>query len=188
MTFDDLAAGRGNTVHRPRIVQALDIGRPPEHDLRTIMDAILYVDRTGIPWRYLPHDYPPWQTVYGYFRTWRDEELFTRLPGLPHRLVRVHQGRPAESSATVIDAQSVKTSTQSSGRRPEHRRRQEDRRPQAQHRGRHPRTASGGAGHRRLRPRLDRRHHPDRPAGHRPSRDPLDLGGPEGQRLLARHR
>jgi transposase len=38
---------------------ALDIGRPPEHDLRTIMDAIVYVDRTGIPWRYLPHDYPP---------------------------------------------------------------------------------------------------------------------------------
>jgi transposase len=37
---------------------ALDIGRPPEHDLRTIMDAIVYVDRTGIPWRYLPHDYP----------------------------------------------------------------------------------------------------------------------------------
>lgn len=43
----------------------LDIGCPPEHDLRTIMDAILYVDRTGIPWRYLPHDYPPflWNQV-----------------------------------------------------------------------------------------------------------------------------
>ncbi|GAA4778709.1 hypothetical protein GCM10023329_29710 [Streptomyces sanyensis] len=39
--------------------KGLDIGRPPEHDLRRIMDAILYVDRTGIPWRYLPHDFPP---------------------------------------------------------------------------------------------------------------------------------
>jgi transposase len=37
-----------------------------EHDLRRIMDAILYVDRTGIPWRYLPHDFAPWETVYGY--------------------------------------------------------------------------------------------------------------------------
>jgi transposase len=41
----------------------LDIGRPPEHDLRVLVDAILYLDRTGIAWRYLPHDYPPWQTV-----------------------------------------------------------------------------------------------------------------------------
>ncbi len=39
--------------------RGLDIGRPCEHDLRTIMNAILYVDRTGIPWRYLPHEYPP---------------------------------------------------------------------------------------------------------------------------------
>lgn len=41
--------------------RALDIGRPPEHNLRHLMDAIVYVDRTGIPWRYPPHDYPPWQ-------------------------------------------------------------------------------------------------------------------------------
>lgn len=46
---------------------ALDIGRPPEHELREIMNAILYVDRTGVQWRYLPHDFPPWETVYGYF-------------------------------------------------------------------------------------------------------------------------
>ncbi|MEV0663800.1 IS5 family transposase [Actinomadura luteofluorescens] len=89
----------------------LDIGRPPEHDLRTILDAILYVDRTGIPWRYLPHDYPPWQTVYGYFRLWRDDEIFTRISGLLHRLVRVQEGRAAEPSGGVIDAQSVKTSS-----------------------------------------------------------------------------
>ncbi|MEU7900443.1 transposase [Nonomuraea sp. NPDC049152] len=43
--------------------RGLDIGRPCEHDLRAIMNAILYVDRTGIPWRYLPHEYPPWLPV-----------------------------------------------------------------------------------------------------------------------------
>ncbi|NEA21950.1 IS5 family transposase [Actinomadura bangladeshensis] len=89
----------------------LDIGRPSEHDLRTIMDAILYVDRTGIPWRYLPHDYPPWQTVYGYFRLWRDDEIFTQISGLLHRLVRVQEGRSADPSGGVIDAQSIKTSS-----------------------------------------------------------------------------
>ncbi|QKZ18825.1 transposase [Streptomyces chartreusis] len=42
-----------------RRARAVDIGQPPEHDLRQIMNAILYVDRTGIPWRYLPHDFAP---------------------------------------------------------------------------------------------------------------------------------
>lgn len=41
-----------------RLGRALDFGRPPEHDLRDMMDAILYVDRTGVQWRYLPHDFP----------------------------------------------------------------------------------------------------------------------------------
>ncbi|KOT99788.1 transposase [Streptomyces rimosus subsp. pseudoverticillatus] len=47
--------------------KALAFARPPEHDLREIVNAILYVDRTGVQWRYLPHDFPPWETVYGYF-------------------------------------------------------------------------------------------------------------------------
>lgn len=47
--------------------RALDFGRPPRHDLREIMNAILYVDRTGCQWAYLPHDFPPHQSVYGYF-------------------------------------------------------------------------------------------------------------------------
>jgi transposase len=46
---------------------ALDIGRPPGHELREIMNAVLRVDRTGVRWRYLPHDVPPWETVYGCF-------------------------------------------------------------------------------------------------------------------------
>ncbi|MFC3982079.1 IS5 family transposase [Streptosporangium jomthongense] len=94
-----------------RLACALGIDRPPEHDLRTIMNAILYVDRTGIPWRYLPHDYPPWATVYRYFAAWRDEGVFTELSGLLHRLARIAEGRAPEPSACVIDAQSVKTST-----------------------------------------------------------------------------
>ncbi|WP_405961409.1 IS5 family transposase [Streptomyces sp. NBC_00024] len=93
-----------------RRARALDIGRPPEHDLRQIMNAILYVDRTGIPWRYLPHDFPPWATVYGYFAKWQQDGLFEQLTGLLRRLVREAEGRGAEPSACVLDSQTIKTS------------------------------------------------------------------------------
>lgn len=91
--------------------RALDFGRPPEHELREIMNAIHYVDRTGVQWRYLPHDFPPWETVYGYFAKWQKEGVFAQLNGLLRELVRKKEGRNAEPSACVIDAQSVKTST-----------------------------------------------------------------------------
>ncbi|WP_328687951.1 IS5 family transposase [Streptomyces phaeochromogenes] len=90
--------------------KGLDIGRPPQHDLRRIMDAILYVDRTGIPWRYLPHDFAPWETVYGYFAAWQKDGVFHQLNGILRQLVRQAEGRNAEPSACVLDAQSVKTS------------------------------------------------------------------------------
>ncbi|WP_328978484.1 IS5 family transposase [Streptomyces canus] len=91
--------------------RALDFGRPPEHDLREIMNAILYVDRTGVQWRYLPHDFPNWNTVYGYFAKWQSDGIFSQLNGLLRELVRQREGRNAEPSACVIDAQSVKTAT-----------------------------------------------------------------------------
>ncbi|MER5561158.1 IS5 family transposase [Streptomyces sp. NPDC002506] len=91
--------------------RALGFGRPPEHDLREIMNAILYVDRTGVQWRYLPHDFPNWNTVDGYFAKWQSDGIFAQLNGLLRELVRQREGRNAEPSACVIDAQSVKTST-----------------------------------------------------------------------------
>lgn len=93
-----------------RRARALDSGRPPEHDLRQIMNAILYVDRTGIPWRYLPHDFAPWATVYGYFAKWQQDGVFEQLTGLLRRPVREAEGRRAEPSACVLDSQTIKTS------------------------------------------------------------------------------
>jgi transposase len=101
-----LAAWRSERRRR-----ALAFGRPPEHELREIMNAILYVDRTGVQWRYLPHDFPPWETVYGYFAKWQKDGVFVQLNGLLRELVRQKEGRSAQPSACVIDAQSVKTST-----------------------------------------------------------------------------
>ncbi len=72
------------------------------------MGVILYLDRTGVQWRYLPH----WNTVYGYFAKWADDEgVFTQLNGLVRQLLREKEGRDAEPSACVIDSRSVKTST-----------------------------------------------------------------------------
>jgi transposase len=91
--------------------RALGFGRPAELDLREILNAILYVDRTGVQWRYLPHDFPHWNSVYGYFAKWQRDGVFAQLNGLLRKLVREREGRSAEPSACVIDAQSVKTST-----------------------------------------------------------------------------
>lgn len=74
------------------------------------MNAILYVDRTGIPWRYLPHDFAPWATVYGYFAKWQHDGVFEQLTGLLRRLAREAEGRAAEPSACVRDSQTIKTS------------------------------------------------------------------------------
>ena len=84
--------------------RGLDIGRPPDHDLRSLMNAILYVDRTGVPWRYLPHDFPPWPTTYHYFASWQQDGVFAQLTGLLRHLVRTAEGRDGEPSACVLDS------------------------------------------------------------------------------------
>jgi putative transposase len=83
-------------------------GRPRIWPLRQIVDAILYVDRTGCPWRYLPASFPPWQTVYGYFAAWRDDGTLARLHGGLRAAVRAAAGRDAQPTAAVIDSQSVR--------------------------------------------------------------------------------
>ncbi|WP_412750489.1 IS5 family transposase [Krasilnikovia sp. M28-CT-15] len=86
-------------------------GRKAEHELREIFNAILYVNRTGIPWRYLPHDFPPYRSVYGYFAAWSREGIFTELNYNLTGLVRDHHGRTVTPTASIMDTQSVKTST-----------------------------------------------------------------------------
>lgn len=84
-------------------------GRPALHDRREIMNAICYVLRSGCAWRLLPHDFPPWQTVYHYFRLWRDAGIFERLNHVLREEVRERAGREREPSGAIIDSQSVRT-------------------------------------------------------------------------------
>ncbi len=80
------------------------------HDLREIVNAILYVNRTGCAWEYLPHDYPPYKTVYGYFAAWREDGTTEQVHDLLRRAVRRSRGRAEEPTAVAIDSQSVKSS------------------------------------------------------------------------------
>jgi transposase len=84
------------------------LGRPETHPRRAIVDAILYVTRTGCAWRQLPVDFPPWPTVYWYFTQWNKRGVTERIVDELRELVRLAEGREAEPSAAIIDSQSVK--------------------------------------------------------------------------------
>jgi transposase len=83
-------------------------GRPRVWPRRRVIEAILYLDRTGCAWRYLPAGFPPWQTVYTYFATWRDDGTLARLHRELRAQVRAAAGRQPEPTAAVIDSQSVR--------------------------------------------------------------------------------
>uniref|UniRef100_A0AAU2JZP3 IS5 family transposase n=1 Tax=Streptomyces sp. NBC_00049 TaxID=2903617 RepID=A0AAU2JZP3_9ACTN len=81
------------------------------HDLREIVNAILYVNRTGIPWEYLPHDFPPFKTVYDYYAKWEADGTTEKVHDMLRDRTRRANARNVEPSAAVVDAQSVKTSS-----------------------------------------------------------------------------
>ena len=96
----------------PMIPEARAGGRPRKAGKREIVDAILYFLRAGCAWRLLPHDFPPWQTVYYYLRRWEREGVWARVH---HALLledRELAGRDASPSAAVIDSQTVRTADQ----------------------------------------------------------------------------
>ena len=85
------------------------MGRPREVDVREIINGIFYVLREGCSWRALPHDLPPWQTVYNYFRHWQRLGVWQKVNLALRHQVRVRLGRTSDPSAGIIDSQSVKT-------------------------------------------------------------------------------
>ena len=83
-------------------------GRPEKHPRRALVDAILYVVRTGCAWRQLPADFPPWQTVYWYFNRWEQAKVTEQILPIVREQLRVQEGRNPQPSAGIIDSQSVK--------------------------------------------------------------------------------
>jgi transposase len=122
----DRLGGQGGSVSSPRRGYPSDLtdaqwaliepllpepstdGRREKHPRRETVNAILYVVRSGCPWRYLPADLPPWQTVYWYFVRWEDAGVTEKLLATLRVKARLQDGRSPQPSAGIIDSQSVK--------------------------------------------------------------------------------
>lgn len=81
---------------------------PRRVDFREIINAILYLNDNGTKWRAMPHDFPPWSTVYTYFRRWSRNGLWLKMNAILLERVRLSAGRNAQPSLAIIDSQSVK--------------------------------------------------------------------------------
>jgi len=68
-------------------------GRPRENEFRLVVNGIFYITKTGVPWRYMPKEYPKWGTVYDYFRQWRKDGLWARIHDTLRAELRVKKGR-----------------------------------------------------------------------------------------------
>lgn len=109
MTYPSDLSDQEWTLLAPLIPAAKPGGRPRSVEIRLILNGILYVLRTGCPWRYLPREYGPWPTVYYYFRRFRLDGTWVQIHARLRELARLHAGRDPTPSAAMIDSQSVKT-------------------------------------------------------------------------------
>jgi putative transposase len=83
--------------------------RKRKHSLREIINALFYHTRAGGSWRLLPHDFPPWESVYGFFNRWSKDGTLERIHDALRERTRVEAGREPTPSAAIMDSQSVKT-------------------------------------------------------------------------------
>ncbi len=104
----DLTEAQWQLIRR-RIPTGKPGGRRRSVDTSEVVNAIQYVIRTGCSWRQLPHDFPPWQTVYYYFRRFKQDGTWKKVHDDLREKVRVKAGRKQSPSAAIIDSQSVKT-------------------------------------------------------------------------------
>lgn len=102
-------------VLRSLIPEPKGFGHPRRVNLREIINAIFYVQRSGCQWEMLPHDFPPYQTVYSYFRKWQRKGIWQRMHDQLRDQLRQQIGREKDSSVAIADSQSVKT-TEKRGR------------------------------------------------------------------------
>ena len=95
--------------------QPKGFGHPVEVDFREILNGIFYVQRTGCQWEMMPHDLPPYSTVYSYFKKWQRKGIWQQMHDQIRQQLRTKLGRDEQSSVSIADSQSVKT-TEKRGR------------------------------------------------------------------------
>ena len=96
-------------IIEPLIPPAKPGGHPRTVDMREVVNAIFYLLRTGCSWEMLPHDFPPYSTVYYYFRRWQRRGLWEQMNQALREQVRMKQGKSPQATAAIVDSQSVKT-------------------------------------------------------------------------------
>ena len=102
-------------VFKPMLPRPKGFGHPVEVDFREILNGIFYVQRTGCQWEMMPHDLPPYSTVYSYFRKWQRNGIWQTMHDQVRQKLRTQLGRTEHSSVAIADSQSVKT-TEKRGR------------------------------------------------------------------------
>ncbi|OGM90697.1 transposase [Candidatus Wolfebacteria bacterium RIFCSPHIGHO2_01_FULL_48_22] len=93
----------------PLIPPAKEGGRPRTTDIREILNAVIYVAKSGCDWRMLPHDFPEWHIVYHYFAQWKNNGTWKSIHDALRGRLRKKLGKKVQPTAGIIDSQSVKT-------------------------------------------------------------------------------
>jgi putative transposase len=96
-------------VLEPEIPAPRPGGRPRKTDIREVVNAIFYITHEGCTWRALPHDFPPWRTVYNYFDAWKRDDTWDRIIDILRVRLRKAAGRETSPRVACIDSQSIKT-------------------------------------------------------------------------------
>jgi putative transposase len=103
-------------ILEPLLLSTEKRGRPPKWSLRHVVDAVFYLLRSGCPWRLLPGDFPPWQTIFYHFRKFRLSGLWFLILRALRATERKRTGKDSNPSAAIMDSQSVKTTEESAAR------------------------------------------------------------------------
>ena len=110
--YDSDVSDREWTIIRQFLPQRGRLGRPPRYERKEVFNAIMYVTKTGCPWRYLPHDFPGWRLVYYYFASWQELGVWQRINDALREKVRKKSAKKKAPSVAILDAQSVKMADQ----------------------------------------------------------------------------
>lgn len=96
-------------ILKPLLPKPKGFGHPVEVDFREILNGIFYVQRTGCQWEMMPHDLPPYSTVYSYFNKWQRKGIWQQMHDQIRAQLRTKLGRDEQSTVAIADSQSVKT-------------------------------------------------------------------------------